>query len=390
MPEEWRHVTPWGLGGWIAFLIGCGIIAAVVIAVALVFRLVFRTVGGDHHWATLLRGRLRYPLSGVIVSVMLWANLDATVVRPGGHQLVRQIFVIAVILTTAWLIGAVLVYVLDVALAHYAADGSEGWRARRARTQFLIVRRLAVAAMVILAVGAALLTFPGVRGVGATVLASAGLVSVVLGVAAQSTLGNVFAGIQLAFSGALRLEDTVVVDEAWGYVEEITLTYVVVQIWDERRLVLPTTFFTQSSYENWTRKGRNLLRAIYLDLDWGVDIARMRAELESILADTDLWDGGFQSLRITDQTGGYVRVRVLLSAANSEIVWDLIRYVREELLTWLQRENPEGVPRTRIQSVQREGESFAHLSRGPRASPRAAFPSIAGPNTDRDLAGDGS
>src|SRR5699024_2929783 len=162
----------------------------------------------------------------------------------------------------------VLTYLLDITLVRFSADdGTGGWRARRARTQVMVLRRLTVAALVIIGVGASLLTFPGVRGVGATMLASAGVASVVLGLAAQSTLGYVFAGIQLAFSGALRLDDTVVVDGAWGYIEEITLTYVVVRIWDERRLVVPTTFFTQRTYENWTRKGRHLLYPFYLDLD---------------------------------------------------------------------------------------------------------------------------
>ncbi len=273
-----------------------------------------------------------------------------------------------------WLVGTVVTYLLDVTLSRFSDDASSGWRARRARTQVMVVRRLTVAIMVIIGVGASLLTFPGVRGVGATVLASAGVVSIVLGLAAQSTLGNVFAGVQLAFSGALRLDDTVVVDGAWGYIEEITLTYVVVRIWDERRLVVPTTFFTQRTYENWTRKGRNLLRPFYLDLDWGVDIPAMRAKLEEILADTPLWDGVFQSLRIVDQSGGFVRVRVLLSAADSEIIWDLGRHVREELLGWLQRENPEGIPRTRIQTVEREGETYPTYH-APRRPGSPAFPS---------------
>lgn len=383
MPDSWTRFAPWSFGGWLAFLIGCVIIVAVVVAVRIVFRIVFRVVARDRSWTTELRRRVRYPVSAVIVSILLWINLVTTVVPPSGHMVVHRIFVIAVILATAWLIGAVLVYLLDIVLSHYSAEESESWEARRARTQFAIVRRLTVAVMVVLAVGAALLTFPSVRGIGATVLASAGVVSVVLGLAAQSTLGNVFAGVQLAFSGALRLADTVVVDGAWGYVEEITLTYVVVHIWDERRLVLPTTFFTERSYENWTRKGRNMLGSFYLDLDWGVDIRGMRAKLEAILAETDLWDGKFQSLRVTDQTGGYVRVRVLLSAANSEIIWDMGRHVREELLLWLQQENPAGIPRTRIQSVEREGETFPQVHT-PRSSRSDPFPRATEPIVELD------
>jgi len=189
---------------------------------------------------------------------------------------------------------------------------------------------------------------------------------VVAGLAAQSTLSNVFAGMQLAFSGAVRLEDIVVVNQEWGYIEEITLTYVVVRVWDERRLVLPSTYFTQQPYENWTRESTAVLGTVFFDLDWGVDIPRMRAQLDRILDGSGLWDGEASSLRVTDTIGGFVQVRALISAADAFKMFDLSRTVREEMLLWLQKENPEGLPRTRIQTVQRDGEEFPKPARRAR------------------------
>ncbi|WP_232819093.1 mechanosensitive ion channel family protein [Homoserinimonas sp. OAct 916] len=332
-------------------------IAAIVLSVVAtyVFGVIFRVVGRGRPWSTMFRARMRSPLFFLLLVILLWIVSWGL---PEPIPPLTQTFRIALILTAAWAVGSAAIFTADLALSRYALDGSDGWQARRARTQFQIVRRLMIAATIIVAVGAALLTFPGVQAVGAAVLASAGVVSVIAGLAAQSTLSNVFAGMQLAFSGSVRLEDVVVVQGEWGYIEEITLTYVVVRIWDERRLVMPSTYFTQQSYENWTRHSTDILGTVFFDLDWGVDIPRMREELDRILANTELWDGEAASLRVTETTGGYVQVRALVSAADSFSMFDLTRTVREEMLLWLQKHNPAGLPRTRIQAIDRDGESF--------------------------------
>ncbi|MCX7522950.1 mechanosensitive ion channel family protein [Microbacterium sp. STN6] len=354
---------------WITLLVSLLVAAIVVSAAAVAFSLIVRAFGHHRQWAVMLRRRLRLPLVALLAAIFAWAAV--LVPRPSGElrEVIHHVFLVLVVLTAAWFLGSLTIYFMDLGLARYATDGSDGWQARRARTQFLILRRLTVVATVVIAVGAALLTFPGVQAVGATVLASAGLVSVIAGLAAQSTLSNVFAGMQLAFSGAVRVEDVVVVQGEWGYIEEITLTYVVVRIWDERRLVLPSTYFTQQSYENWTRHSTAVLGTVFFDLDWGVDIQRMRAELDRILAESDLWDGEASSLRVTDTVGGFVQVRALVSAADAFAMFDLTRVVREEMLLWLQKQNPAGLPRMRIQAIERDGESFprARATRGGHA-----------------------
>ena len=180
-------------------------------------------------------------------------------------------------------------------------------------------------------------------------LASAGLLSIVAGLAAQSSLANVFAGVQLAFTDALRVGDIVIVDEHWGTIEEITLTYVVVASWDGRRWIVPSTVFISKTFENWTRSSPKLLGTVEFDLDWLVPVEAARVELQRIVRRSDLWDGRTVSMQVTEATGGYVKVRATVSAATSGDLWDLRCYVREELITWLQQRAVYALPRTRLE-----------------------------------------
>jgi small-conductance mechanosensitive channel len=250
------------------------------------------------------------------------------------------------------LLASVLLFLEDLGLKRYRTDTRDNLTARRVRTQVLILRRLTVSVVVVIGLGAALLSFPGVRAVGASLLASAGLVSVVAALAAQSTLANVFAGIQLAFSDAIRIDDVVIVEQEWGWIEEITLSYVVVRLWDDRRMVLPSTYFTRTPFQNWTRHHSELLGAVELDVDWRVDVGAMRDELDRVLAATDLWDGRSKVLQVTDAVGGVVRVRVLVTAKDAGTLFDLRCLVRERLVTWVQRSDAAGLVRQRVELVE--------------------------------------
>ena len=200
----------------------------------------------------------------------------------------------------------------------------------------------------ILAIGFALFTFPAVQGVGAGLLASAGVLSVIGGLAAQSVLGNLFAGIQLAFSNAIRVGDVVVVKDEWGTVGEITLSYVVIYIWDERRLIVPSTHFTSEAFETWTRKNSKVLGTVFMDVDWRVPLEDVRKEFEAFLEKNPLWDRRASSVLVTDAVGGYVQLRFLVSAEDSSKQWDLRCEVREHMVTWLQKNHPEALPLSRI------------------------------------------
>lgn len=262
---------------------------------------------------------------------------------------VAAILNVAVVVTVAWLVTAVVLRIEESTLQRFRVDVADNLAARRVHTQISILRRVTIVVIAVIAVAAALMTFPQARAAGASLLASAGLAGVVAGLAAQSTLGNLFAGLNLAFGNALRLDDVVVVEGEWGRIEEITLTYVVVRIWDQRRLILPSSYFTTTPFQNWTRTSADILGTIELDVDWSVPVDELREAARRIVEESDLWDRRAFALHITDATGGLVRARVLVSAADSSALWDLRCLVRERLVTWLQQTHPTALPRTRTE-----------------------------------------
>ncbi|WKK70989.1 mechanosensitive ion channel [Rathayibacter oskolensis] len=334
--------------------IALAVLIAVVVAIVVtaVVALVIRSIGKRKTWARLLIRRVRIPFRVLLITIAVWVALAATVSGEVWPGLVDRIFQIATIGAAAWLVGALFVFLEDLGAERYRTDTADNRRARRLRTQMTIIRRVAVAAVVVVALGASLLTFPEARTAGASVLASAGVLSIVAGLAVQSSLTNIFAGMQLAFSDAIRLDDVVIVENEWGRIEEITLTYVVVHLWDDRRLVLPTNHFTTQPFQNWTRTGSELLGAVELDLDWRVRPDEMREELHRILEETDLWDQRVSVLQVTDAVGGYVRIRVLVTARDAPTLFDLRCYVRERLVTWLHESDPVALPRQRVEMQQ--------------------------------------
>lgn len=348
---------------WMEFAraIASAAITAIVIGVICLaaFRLLAR------HWpaAALLGRSVRAPFR-----VMLFVVAASVAARiPPGHTRqwwpsVQHGLHILVIVAVSWLIAAILLYLEDASLRRHRTDIPDNRVARRLRTQVLLLRRLTVAVIVVVTIGAILLTFTEVRAVGASVLASAGVLSVVAGLAAQSTLSNVFAGITIAFSDALRIDDAVIVEEEWGTVEELTLTYVVVRLWDDRRLILPSTYFTSTPFQNWTRHTSELLGAVEFDVDWRIDTTGMRAELDRILARTDLWDERVKVLQVTDALGGWVHIRVLVTARDAPTLFDLRCLVREALVSWVQRHNADALPRHRTELVESAARPYARDS----------------------------
>ena len=204
------------------------------------------------------------------------------------------------------------------------------------------------------AVATALLSLPGLKGAGASLLASAGFLSVVAGLAAQTTLGNVFAGLQLTFTDAMRLDDVIVVEDEWGRVEEITLTYVVLALWDERRLVLPTSWFTSHPFQNWTRIESRVLGEVVLHLDYAVPVGALREQARAIVEQSPLWDRHDWVLQVVDSTPSTMVVWVLASAADAPSSYDLRCEIREKLLGWVQAEHPQGLPHLRVASTDAE------------------------------------
>jgi small-conductance mechanosensitive channel len=283
---------------------------------------------------------------------------------------------ILLIAALTWLLASLVLVAERRAIARYGggddeiSDADRIWR--RVRTQVTVLRRLAIAIVVILGSAAILMTFPRFSDIGTTVFASAGVLSVVAGLAAQTSLGAVFAGMQIAFSGAIRVGDVVQLENGqwWGRIEEITLSYVVVRLWDERRLVLPCTYFTTEPFENWTRSATEIMGAVEFDVDLSVPFAEMRAELDRLLAESDLWDGRRGVLQVTDAVGGVVRVRIVVSAPNAGALFDLRCAVREGMVNWVQHNRV--LPTQRIEAAETSTDVEARRNDGDGETKRVA------------------
>ncbi|BDV29456.1 mechanosensitive ion channel family protein [Microbacterium terricola] len=333
-----------------------GVAIAVVVAliaasvIALIVSAVLRRIARRRDWPKTLSATVRRPFRGVLLVIGLWVVYAVTWPAQEWSAVVVHTLVIVTIAVSAWFVAAVLAFGIGVAMARLPLDLRDNRVARRRQTQLTLIRRLLIVVVAIIALGAILITFPAIAALGTSILASAGVAGIVAGLAAQSTLASVFAGIQLAFSDAIRVDDVVVVEDEWGRIEEITLTYVVVHIWDDRRLVLPSTYFTSTPFENWTRRSSELLGSVEFDLDWRASPSQMRAELDRILARTDLWDGRTNVLQVTDAVGGAVRVRILVTAVDAPTLFDLRCFIREEFVEWLHREK-SALPLSRVQLV---------------------------------------
>jgi small-conductance mechanosensitive channel len=237
----------------------------------------------------------------------------------------------------------------DYTMSLYDLSKADNLRERKIRTQLQFLRKLLISIIVILTVCAILLSFDSMRKLGTGLLTGVGLGGIIIGFAAQKSLGNLLAGFQIAFTQPLRLDDVLVVEGEWGRVEEITMTYVVLNIWDQRRLILPINYFIEKPFQNWTRITAELLGVVFLYLDYTTPIDAIRAELKNILAETHLWDKRVAVVQVTDTTANNIQVRVLISAATSSQAFDLRCIVRERLIAFIQKNYPECLPKTRAE-----------------------------------------
>ncbi|WP_406209898.1 mechanosensitive ion channel family protein [Kitasatospora sp. NBC_01560] len=297
-------------------------------------------------WA-LLR-RCRPPFLLALGSALLLGVEPGIGLSGDWREPARHLVVLLAIGGSAWLGSRVAALLIDTSFNSYATRPRDPARVRRARTQTGMLRRVTSAAIAVMALAAMLMTFPGVRTVGASLLASAGLIGLVAGVAAQSTLANLFAGIQLAFGDMVRIGDNVVVAGDWGTVEEITLTYVVIATWDQRRIVMPVSYFAGKPFENWSRNDPSMTGTALLHLDHSTPVAELRKEFEERLRRTELWDGKGCALQVVDTTPTTIVVRALMTARDASDAFDLRCWVREELIGYLRAEHPYALPRVAV------------------------------------------
>lgn len=290
--------------------------------------------------------RSRWPVRVTIFAFVAAVTLVSLDDAPDGPA--RTVARLVVVVCLVWVMSSVAHVVEDLAAQKLDLSKHDNRRVRRARTQLAMVRRVAQLVIVVVGLTALVASWPEGRALGASMLASAGLIGLVAGLAAQSTLANVFAGLQLTFTDALRIDDVVVVEGEWGKIEEITLTYIVVAIWDDRRLVLPSSYFVSNPFQHWTRTRSELLGSTVMRFDYTIDAAAMRAELERFLSTCEWYDGRGWALQVIDDDGTTVAVRALATAVDGPQAWELRCAIREHMLAWVAEHQPSAFPLRRV------------------------------------------
>jgi small-conductance mechanosensitive channel len=285
--------------------------------------------------------RWAFPLLALVIALPA-TSLPRFVRGPLQHALG-----IGLIAIMAWLVILTSQVTSDILMARYRVDVADNLLARKVQTQLSVLHRVVAVIVSLIALGIILMTFPAIHSIGTSLLASAGLFGLVVGMAMKPTISSLVAGIQIALTQPIRLEDVVIVEGEWGWIEEISTTYVVVRIWDLRRLVLPLSYFIEHPFQNWTRTSADLLGTVILWADYTVPVEEVRQELQRILESSKLWKGEVCGLQVTDTSEHSLQLRALFDARDSGNAWDLRCYVREKLIAFLQQRYPQCLPRYR-------------------------------------------
>ncbi|MFO7998952.1 MAG: mechanosensitive ion channel [Bacteroidales bacterium] len=255
---------------------------------------------------------------------------------------------VLIVLSLAWAIIAVIRTAKNQFLKNFDIDQADNLKTRKVHTQYNILEKILIFIIIVIATAVALMLFDGVRNIGISLFASAGVAGLIIGLSAQKALGSILAGLQIAITQPIRIDDVVIVENEWGWIEEINLTYVVVRIWDKRRLIVPSTYFLERPFQNWTRISADILGTVFIYTDYTVPFEALRKELTRLLESSPHWDGKVNVLQVTDAKESTLEIRALMSAATSPAAWDLRVYIREKLIAFIQKEYPDSLPRTRV------------------------------------------
>ncbi len=294
------------------------------------------------------RAPVRWTL--ILIAIRIVTPLLALLGVPDRYiSMVLHIIGLFLIATLSWLIVKTTYLLQDCVLSRFEVGVKDNLRARKIHTQLKVLRRIVTIVVIILAAGTILMTFESIRPLGKTILTSAGIIGLVVGVAAQRTIGTFIAGLQIAFTQPIRVDDVVIVENEWGRIEEITLTYVVVKIWDLRRLVVPITYFIERPFQNWTRTTADILGTVLIYVDYTVPVEAIREELRRILENSQLWDRKVCVLQVTNTSERTIELRALVSAADASTAWSLRCEVREKLIDFIRKNYPQALPRLRAE-----------------------------------------
>ncbi len=356
-------------GGDNLFIVHYLLSALLVFAVLLVLVFVLGRVAGI--WAgeeglefiRRLRKKLKVPFVLLSLFLALVVPLSFFDHQIRHAEAVSHLISVMVIVFVCWILIQTVHLIKYFLLRKFDLEEEDNLQARKIYTQFRVLENIVVFLIVLVGVSLVLMSFDGIRKIGVSLIASAGVAGIIIGFAAQRAIGTILAGIQIAISQPIRLDDVVIVENEWGRIEEINLTYVVVAIWDKRRLVLPTTYFIETPFQNWTRTTAEILGTVFIYADYTLPVDAVREELDRILEGNTLWDGKVKVVQVTDATDRTVEIRALVSAPDSGTAWNLRVQVREKLLAFLQEKYPQCLPKARV-LLDPEGKSPEPVSGG--------------------------
>ena len=346
----------WRSQGWLR--LGINTVAALLVGLAMcwiVFAVLRRLTRG-HTMATDVLKRAAAPVKWLVPLLLLTIALHTGLQNQSRStvpvELLQHLLLVLLIGVFTWLILRCIGVLEYLASGQYRMDVADNLHARRALTQVRVLGRTVKIVIALMGIAAILLTIPGVRQIGTSLLASAGVAGLAVGLAARPVLSNLIAGMQIAITQPIRLDDVVIVDGEWGRIQEITATYVVVHLWDERRLVVPLNWFMENPFQNWTRTDARLLGSVFLWLDYRVPMEPLRQELKRLCEQAPEWDSGVCVLQVTDANERAMQLRALASSANSSLSFDLRCRIREGLIAFVQRHYPDSLPHLRAQLIE--------------------------------------
>jgi small-conductance mechanosensitive channel len=342
---------PWVFG---LLLVAAALAAALAVHEALV-RLVRRGLANqDEFWRALVV-RTRGPGRLALMVAAVAGALAVAPVLEGQDELIRHGLLVAIIVLFGWMVLTAVDIGSALYMRRYRTDVADNLLARKHLTQVRVLKRAAATLVILVTTGLALMTIPEVRQWGVSLLAAGGAAGIIVGLSMQPLISNLIAGIQIATTQPIRLDDAVIVEGEFGRIEEIKATYVVVRLWDERRMVLPLTYFLQTPFQNWTRETSQLLGTVMLYLDYATPVEALRPKLAEILEASSYWDRRVGVVHVTDAREGTMEVRLLVSAGDSGALSDLRNEVREKMISWLQADLPDALPRQRMELRAPEG-----------------------------------
>ncbi|MBL8347051.1 MAG: mechanosensitive ion channel family protein [Rubrivivax sp.] len=349
MPDVLPGWIPGPVAAWLPVLLAAATALVVAdITYRIGHRLVRRAVAGSVTAGTVV-GAARRAARCVVPLVTLNLVLQGAPAELAGLVTLQRLVGMALIASVTWLVASCINGFAQAVIDAHPISVADNLGARRIHTQARVLSRTVVGIVVLLGTSLMLMLLPGVRQLGASLLASAGLVGIVAGFAARPVLGNMIAGLQIGLAQPIRIDDVVIVENEWGVIEEITSSYVVVRIWDQRRLVVPLTYWVEKPFQNWTRASSELIGTVFLWVDYRMPLAPLREALQRACESTPHWDRRFCLLQVVEAGDHAVQLRCLVTAADAARAWDLRCHVREQLLDFMQREHPRLLPRQRAE-----------------------------------------